>query len=370
MSEAEKKVDFALDEEADNGGLTQCDEGKESTPIMFTQMGEEDENLQEYWNNVYNDVNQGPAKVGHVGILECAIEANSGNATPLFFFIKDSIATLGSSYATGTNCDIAFAGMQNEGMSNIALRFELKEGRLSVSSSNSKATSFQVVKADGLCIFLVKGATQEVLHGDSIVFGKLDAGKFVSIKVLSFHRAPTPPCSNNNIGTQSTSIAAVAATSLRAAYPKSRPAAVEKAKREKQKVAKAMSKLHSGKRTTLPEKKRAREIISRSEQKNCEHEKHYGFCTDAKCPFFHRKRQQQNGKPYASGDCVTAVVRNWNEACGYGFARAGDGTDFYLHRSKFRLDTMDLRQGDRVEFNVRLTNKGGQCDEAIDVSLK
>jgi cold shock CspA family protein len=63
----------------------------------------------------------------------------------------------------------------------------------------------------------------------------------------------------------------------------------------------------------------------------------------------------------------TGVVAHWSES-GYGFIRPDDpGENVFIHRSNLR-DTSYLREGDRVEFEARLAERGMRADYARLVS--
>ena len=55
---------------------------------------------------------------------------------------------------------------------------------------------------------------------------------------------------------------------------------------------------------------------------------------------------------------MIGTVKWFNEAKGYGFIKATDGADFFLHASKLADPTRVPGSGAAVEFSVELTPKG------------
>lgn len=63
---------------------------------------------------------------------------------------------------------------------------------------------------------------------------------------------------------------------------------------------------------------------------------------------------------------ITGTVRKFEEAKGYGFIKADDGTskDTFFHYSAIKMSGFKtLREGDRVEYEVVIGQKGPQANE-------
>jgi len=121
----------------------------------------------------------------------------------------------------------------------------------------------------------------------------------------------------------------------------------------------------------LKERKSAKELLSQTGRKACPFEQQYSHCSKPKCTFSHQNKT--GGHKYNNGDIATAIVRMWkwtkerNE--GFGFAKTSDGVEFFMHSSKLKFDGRDLIQGATVKFEVRMNEKQGKHDEAINVIL-
>ena len=130
-------------------------------------------------------------------------------------------------------------------------------------------------------------------------------------------------------------------------------------------------KLHSGKRMALKERKSANELFSRTGRKAYPFEQQYSHCTNPRCPFSHQNKTC--GHKYNKGDTTTVVVQMWkwdnerNEA--FGLVKTSDGVEFFMHSLKLKFDGRDLIQGVTVKFEVRMNEKQGKHDEAINVIL-
>ena len=310
---------------------------------------------------------RGINSIGHIGLLHRL--TNSPHPTPFYFFTKNSeTVTIGS----GCYPDSVFPGMGVVNvMSEIALRLTLDKGQLSVVSLTRSDTSSRLIRADQSEVLLAKDQTHEIFRGDSITIGRLShkRGYIVSHRIL-LHRAPLekPPTPAPNTDMQPPA----AAKSKKRAYPESRGSQdLRKAKRLRDRCIKAASKLHSGKSMALKERKSAKELLSQTGRKACPFEQQYSHCSKPRCPFSHQNKTR--GHKYNNGDIATAIVRMWkwtkerNE--GFGFAKTSDGVEFFMHSSKLKFDGRDLIQGATVKFEVRMNEKQGKHDEAINVIL-
>ena len=105
-----------------------------------------------------------------------------------------------------------------DGMSDIALRLTLAQGRLSVVCLNELDTSFRLTRTDGSETLLTKGQAYEVYRGDIIVFGELTGMGFTVDSKLRFHRAPKKPLAS----VAATRPTIAAAKTTKHAYPTSR----------------------------------------------------------------------------------------------------------------------------------------------------
>ena len=359
-------------------GLTQDD--VEENAIMCTQVEEEEEveDLQESLRVMYLSSDQGPSTVRHVGVLTHDPQDGSSAPTLRFCFLGDSSITAGSGYVEGTDCNVICPEDRERGMSNKALCFTLKEGTLTVASTNRSDAKLRLRKADGAEILLTKGVGEvELNSGDTIHFGRLQNGVFTPLKIFSLHRAPLPPNEEmedatmgieDNTNTENAPVK----SNGRVAYPKVRSQDFTKAKKEKKKFVQALAKLKSGKRMSMKEKTKARAIIDGVSRKSCIHEKENGQCNVPKCPYLHRKpgRMKTMKSNHQTGNRVIAVVERWFSSNGYGFAVAeDDGTKFFVHATKFPFDSEEPREGDRVEFDVAEPSREGGRMETENVTF-
>jgi cold shock protein len=66
---------------------------------------------------------------------------------------------------------------------------------------------------------------------------------------------------------------------------------------------------------------------------------------------------------------MTGTVKNINEDKGFGFIRDETGKEYFFHRSAVSGDEFeDLRQGDRVEFDVGQGPKGPRAENVRRIS--
>ena len=62
-------------------------------------------------------------------------------------------------------------------------------------------------------------------------------------------------------------------------------------------------------------------------------------------------------------DREKGTVKWFNTTKGYGFIERESGKDAFVHQNAIRNRGEDLREGDRVEFNVVQGEKGPQADD-------
>jgi CspA family cold shock protein len=63
---------------------------------------------------------------------------------------------------------------------------------------------------------------------------------------------------------------------------------------------------------------------------------------------------------------VTGTVKWFNNTKGYGFITQGPGADVFVHYSAIQEEGFkSLREGERVEFDVRMGPRGPQAEHVV-----
>ena len=82
---------------------------------------------------------------------------------------------------------------------------------------------------------------------------------------------------------------------------------------------------------------------------------------------------RKNTKLVPAGDRVRAVVQRWMRGRGigrgYGFAKTYSGEDFFVHSSSFNGETDIAVDETIIEFDVKVNERPGKYDEAINVDI-
>lgn len=75
---------------------------------------------------------------------------------------------------------------------------------------------------------------------------------------------------------------------------------------------------------------------------------------------------------------IAGRVKWFNRKIKYGFIEAEDGKSYFVHANdikegrvvKVSYETVSLKSGDRVEFNLMDADKGPQCVNVVDLTEK
>ena len=63
---------------------------------------------------------------------------------------------------------------------------------------------------------------------------------------------------------------------------------------------------------------------------------------------------------------ITGTVKWFNNTKGYGFITQGTGADVFVHYSAIQEEGFkSLREGERVEFDVRMGPRGPQAENVV-----
>lgn len=68
---------------------------------------------------------------------------------------------------------------------------------------------------------------------------------------------------------------------------------------------------------------------------------------------------------------MKGTVKWFNKQKGYGFIKAEDGAEYFVHHSQIKMNGFRfLDDGDCVEFDVRSTEKGTMAVDVVPVKLQ